>query len=87
MGDYDCPSAATLVYNSDDLEPPLVRLSSFMSKKPSATAFSNDSHLSGDFPPPGPMPLGVHHQVRSKRERNFVPSSNEGAALRSPPAK
>ena len=49
MGDYDCPSAATLVYNSDDLEPPLDCLSSFMSKKAGATAFSNDSHLSGVF--------------------------------------
>src|ERR1700732_881606 len=46
------PSAATLVADGDDMEPPLDHLDDEFIKKPGATVFSKDAHSLGVLPPP-----------------------------------
>ena len=83
VGDYHRPSDVTLVNDSDDLEPPLDRLSSFMNKKPGATAFSNDSHLPGVLPPPGTYTPGrtPSSSFKKKKESRTILERRRRASI------
>jgi hypothetical protein len=67
-GDNHRPSAATLVADGDDLEPPLDHLDDFM-KKSGATAFSKDVQTPGVLPPPSTYAPGRNPSVSSKKKK------------------
>jgi hypothetical protein len=69
IDDYHRPSAATLVGDTGDLQPPLDHLGEFLNKKPGTSSFSNGDGFTGVSPPSWTYAPGRTPSVSSRKKK------------------